>query len=60
MAAVRLHVVQGHLQHRRALADQGPAAQPAAVSVIVNADHLIQLLVIAEADAVALKESHGG
>ena len=60
VAAVGLHMVQGHLQHRRAVARQGPAAQPAAVSAIVDTDHLVQLLVIAEPDAIALKKSHGG
>ena len=60
MATLGLHVVQGHLQHRRAVAGEGPAAQPAAVTAIVDADHLVKLLVIAEPDAVALKKSHGG
>ncbi len=55
-----LHVVQGHLQHRRAVAGHGPAAQPAAVTAIVDTDHLIELLVITEPDAVALKKGHGG
>ena len=55
-----LHMVKGHLQHRRAMAGERPAAQPAPVAAIVNADHLVQLVVIAEPDAVALKKSHGG
>lgn len=57
--ALGLDVVQRHLQHGGAVAGQGPAAQPAAVTVIVHTDHLVQLLVIAEPDAVALKKSHG-
>jgi len=39
-----LHLAQGQFKHRRAMAGQGPAAQPAAVAAVVNADHLVQLL----------------
>lgn len=57
---VGLDLMQGHLHHRRSLPGQGPAAQPAAVAAIVDANHLVELLVTAEPDAVALMERHGG
>ena len=60
VASMGLDVMQGHLEHGRALAGKGPAAQPAAVAVIIHADHLIELLVVTEPDAVALKKGHGG
>jgi hypothetical protein len=36
--------MEGDLEHRRAVAGQGPAAQPATVAVVVHTDHLIKLL----------------
>jgi len=68
-----LQLAQGKLKHRRAMAGQGPAAHPAAVAVLVDADHLKQLgvgcgwiLGLAdpngsrwELDAVALVKVHG-
>lgn len=60
VATMGLHVMQRQFHHRRAVARQRPAAQPAAVAAIVNADHLIELLVVTEPDAVALKKGHGG
>jgi hypothetical protein len=68
-----LHLAQGQFKHRRAVAGQGPAAYPAAVAVLVDADHLEELGVGAgriqglenpdgsrrELDAVALVKVHG-
>ena len=67
-----LQLMEGQLKHRRAMAGQGPAAQPAAVAVLVDADHLEELGVGAgriqglgdpdgsgrELDAVALVKVH--
>jgi hypothetical protein len=39
-----LELLQGHFKDRRTLAAQRPAAQPAAVAVVVQADHLVELL----------------
>jgi hypothetical protein len=41
-----LELLQGDFEDRRTLAGQGPAAQPAAVAAVVNADHLIELLAL--------------
>ena len=38
-----LHLAQGQFKHRGAVAGQGPAAHPAAVAVLVDADHLEEL-----------------
>jgi hypothetical protein len=70
-----LELVQRELEHRRAVAAQGPAAEPAAISLGVDAHHLIELVAGGidrrvegqskgrldggEADAVALMEVHG-
>jgi len=68
-----LHLTQGQFNHWRAMAGQGPAAHPAAVAVLVDADHLEELGVGAgrikglenpdgsrrELDAVALVKVHG-
>jgi hypothetical protein len=58
VAAVLLHLMQWEFQNRGSMARQGPAAQPAAVAVIIDTDHLVELLIAAEMDAVALKEAH--
>ncbi len=68
-----LHLAQGQLNHRGAMAGQGPAAQAAAVAVLVVADHLEELSVGSgrirglknpygsrrELDIVALVKDHG-
>jgi len=68
-----LQLTQGKLKHRRAVPGQGPAAHPAAVAVLVDADHLEELGVGSgriqglghpdgmglELDAVALMKVHG-
>jgi hypothetical protein len=63
-----LKLSQGHFENGRALPGQGPGPQPAAVALVVDADHLIELpvmAVIGELDAVALMKigtgaGHGG
>ena len=40
-----LHVLQGNFKHFRTLAAEGPAAEPAAVVVVVDANHLIKLII---------------
>jgi hypothetical protein len=41
------------------VAGQRPAANPAAVVLVVDTDHLIQVIVAGEGDAVTLVERHG-
>ena len=63
-----LKLSQGHFENGGALACQGPGPQPATVALVVDADHLIELplmAVIGELDAVALMKigagaGHGG
>ena len=53
-----IHQVQGDFKHGGAMAGHGPTAHPATVLVIVNADHLIQVLITGEVNTVTLMESH--
>ena len=58
-----LKLSQGDLEHRRAVASQGPGPQPAAIAAVIDADDLIQLAILApvrELDAVALVQAGGG
>jgi len=52
------HLLQGNFKHGGTVAGQGPTADPATVVAVVNADHLIDVLVAGEGDAVALMERH--
>ena len=52
-------LLQGNFKHGRSVAGQGPAADPAAVVSVVDTDHLVQVLVAGEGDAVTLMEGHG-
>ena len=62
--ATGLHLPQRHLKNRGSMAGQGPAPQPAAVVVGIEADHLIQLVLAAgitgEMDAISLMKPGGG
>lgn len=50
------HLLQGNFKHLGAMASQGPAAQPAAIAGGIDTDHLVQLLIAAEADAITLMQ----
>jgi hypothetical protein len=50
--------VEGDLKHGGPVAGHGPAAHPATVLVVVNADHLIQVLITGEVNTVTLMEGH--
>ena len=54
-----VNLVQGNLKHFGALAAQRPATQPAAVVVVVDANHLIQVISSIQADAGSLVEFCG-
>ena len=53
-----IHQVKGNLKHGGAVAGHGPAAHPATVLVVVNTDHLIQVLITGEVNTVTLMEGH--
>jgi hypothetical protein len=52
------HLLQGNFKHGRTVAGQGPAANPATAVVVIDADHLVEVLVAGKGDAVALMERH--
>jgi hypothetical protein len=54
LGALGLHVLQGNFKHLRPLAVEGPAAHPAAVVALIDADHLVGLLVDVQPHTVAL------
>jgi hypothetical protein len=53
------HLLQGNFKDWGTVTGQGPAAHPAAVVAVVNANHLIKVLVAGEGDAITLVKRHG-
>ena len=53
-----MHQLQGDFKHGRTVAGHGPAPHPATVLIVVNTDHLIQVLIAGEVNAVTLMEGH--
>jgi hypothetical protein len=51
-----LHVLQGNFKHFRALAAEGPAAQPAAIVMVVDANHLVELIIGVQGHTGSLME----
>jgi hypothetical protein len=52
------HLLQGNFKDGGTVAGQWPATDPATVVAVINTDHLIDVLVAGESDAVALMERH--
>ena len=52
------HAGQGHLKDRRAMTLQRPATHPATIVVIIDGNHLIDVVVTEETDAVPLMHAH--
>ena len=53
---VSLELLQGNFKDGAAVAGEGPAPYPAAVVVVINANHLVRVRVAHEGDAIALME----
>lgn len=53
-----LHLLQGNFKHGGTVPGEGPATDPAAVVENIHADHLIEMIVLGEMNAVALMEGH--
>ena len=49
-----------NLKHRRSLRCEGPLTHPAAVVIVIDADHLKQTGSGSQADAVTLMKPHEG
>lgn len=62
MGSRGLHLVQRHFEDRRAVACQRPAAEPAAIAALIDADHLIEVLLTGvrggKSDVVTLMKVH--
>jgi hypothetical protein len=52
------HLLQGNFKHRRAVAGEGPAADPATVVAVIDTDDLVHVFVAVEGDAITLMERH--